>query len=94
MTGSGKVIDSSTIGCAGSQSVSPVNVVLQTDDRRDVAGAHRCDVFAVIGVHLQKPANALALALGRIQRIAAGFQFAGVDAHEGQLADMRVGLRS
>ena len=38
-----------------------------------------------------KPADALALALGRVQRVAAGFQRAGVDADVCQLADVRVG---
>ena len=91
MTGSGKVIDSSTTGSAGSQSVSPVKVALQTDDRRDIAGAHRGNLLPVVRVHLQQPADPLALALGGVQRVAAGFQRAGVDADEGQLADVRVG---
>ena len=54
MTGSGKVIVSRMTGCPGSHSVSPVKVLLQTNRRRDVAGAHLLDFFAVVGVHLQQ----------------------------------------
>src|SRR5688572_15542347 len=42
-------------------------------------------------MHLQQPANPLPLTLGGIQRVATSFHFAGIDADECQLADMRVG---
>ena len=61
MTGSGNSIDSSTIGCAGSQSVSPV-VVSRRPDRADVAGEDLGDLLALVGVHLDQPADAFALA--------------------------------
>ena len=51
-----------------------------------------CDFLAVIGVHLQQATDALPLALGGVQRVAARIKLAGVDAQIGQLADMRVGL--
>ena len=65
---------------------------LQTDDRADVAGADRLDFFAVVGVHLEQATDPLAVTLGRVQRIAAGLEDAGVDPDIGQLADVRVGL--
>src|SRR5687767_12356468 len=42
-------------------------------------------------MHLQQSANPLPLTLGGIQRVATSFHFAGIDADECQLADMRVG---
>ena len=55
MTGSGNSIDSSTIGCAGSHSVSPV-VVSRRPTGADVAGEDFFDFLALVGVHLdQRP---------------------------------------
>ena len=59
MTGSGKSIDSSTIGFFSSQSVSPVRDLLQADGRGDVAGVDLLDLLALVGVHLQEAADAL-----------------------------------
>ena len=65
--------------------------VLEADGRGDVAGAHFLDLLALVGVHLQQPADALLLALHRVVDRVAGIQHAGVDAEEGELADERVG---
>ena len=65
--------------------------VLQADSRDDVAGRDDVDVLAVVGVHLQQTADALLVALRRVQDVGAGVQRAGVDAEVGQLADERVG---
>ena len=43
-------------------------------------------------MHLEQPADALALALGGVERIAARVEGAGVDAEVSQLADVRVRL--
>src|SRR6056297_3664755 len=65
--------------------------VLQAYRRGDVAGAHFLDLLALVRVHLQQSADALALALHRVEHGVAGIQHAGVDAEEGQVADERVG---
>ena len=59
MTGSGKSIDSSTIGFFSSQIVSPVVTLLQADRRGDVARVDFLDLFALVGVHLQQAADPL-----------------------------------
>ena len=61
--------------------------VLQTGKRDDVAGESLFDLFAVDGVHHHHPANALFLALGRVEHRVALFQDARVDARKGQRAD-------
>src|SRR5205807_6425036 len=40
--------------------------VLQADGGRDVAGAHFFDLFALIGVHLQQPADSLPAVLAAV----------------------------
>ena len=62
MTGSGNSSDSSTIGWAGSQSVSPVLVFLKPDAGDDVAGVDGVDVVLGVGVHLEQAADALLVA--------------------------------
>ena len=57
----------------------------------DVARADLVDFLAVVGVHPQDTAHALALALGGVIDIAAGGQCAGIDAEERQLAHEGVG---
>ncbi|MNE57032.1 hypothetical protein D3C80_1519780 [compost metagenome] len=49
------------------------------------------DIFTVIGVHLYDAANAFFLVFHRVIDAAAFGQHAGIDPHEGQLADERVG---
>jgi hypothetical protein len=39
----------------------------QTDGRADVARPHFLDLFALVGVHLQQPSDALGVALGRVE---------------------------
>ena len=65
--------------------------VLQADAGGDVAGQDFLDLFALVGVHLQDPADALLLAADRVVDRVARLQHARVDAHERQLADVRVG---
>ena len=60
ITGTAKVMDSSAIGCFSSQMVSPVDNVLQANRGADIARQNFVDVFALVGVHLQQAANALA----------------------------------
>ena len=64
---------------------------LQAHAGGDVAGEDFLDLFALVGVHLQDPADALLLAADRVVDRVARLQHARVDAHEGQLADERVG---
>ena len=65
--------------------------VLQTHDGGDIAGIHRVDILAVVGVHLQNAAHTLALALGGVQHGGTGRQLTGVNAEEGQAAHIGVG---
>ena len=65
--------------------------VLQAHAGGDVAGADFVDFHAVVGVHLHDTADALLLAADRVVDAVALGQHARVDAHEGQLADERVG---
>src|SRR3546814_15235798 len=52
--------------------------VLQAGDGDDVAGAGLLDVLAVIGVHLQHAADALAVALHRVEDLRARVDHAGI----------------
>ena len=61
--------------------------VLQADGRRNIARVDLFDLFAVIGVHLKDAAEALALALGGVENVGAGFTGTGVHAEERQLTD-------
>ena len=63
MTGSGKVIDSSTIGLSSVAQRVAGRRVLQADRGGDVAGADLVDLLAVVGVHLEDAADALLAAL-------------------------------
>ena len=63
MTGSGNSMRSSTIGSLRSQSVSPVVVFLKPTTGDDVAGHGHVEVFALVGVHQQDAADALAVFL-------------------------------
>src|SRR5882757_2303419 len=65
--------------------------VLEADAGGDVAGAHFLQLGPLIGVHLQHAADALGLAVARVVDEVAGVEHAGVDAHEGQGADVLVG---
>ena len=65
--------------------------VAQADAGGDVAGQDLLDLFALVGVHLQDPADALLLAADRVVDRVARLQNTGIDAHERQLADVRVG---
>ena len=93
MTGSGKVIDSSTIGMLGVGQRVAGEGVLQADGRGDVARVHRCRlILAVVGVHLQDAPDPLPLALDRdCQDVRARLERPGVDPEERQLAHERVG---
>ena len=64
--------------------------VLQTDGSADIARQNFIDVFALVGVHLQQTADALAASAAGVEHRVAGFEVAGVDADKGQLADKRV----
>jgi hypothetical protein len=64
--------------------------VLEADGGDDVAGEDGVLVFPVVGVHLQEPADALLLVLGRVQHRAARGELARVDAEVGELSDVGV----
>ena len=80
-------------GTSGSHSVSPGGRRSCSPTRgRDVAGVDLVDLLALVGVHLHQPADALALAAwSALSTLVAGLDRAGVDAEEGQLADVGVG---
>ena len=91
ITGSGKVIDSSTIGALlGGERVAGRRR-LEADAGGDLARADLLALLAVVRVHLEDAADALGLAGGRVEDAVAGLELAGVDAEVGQLADVRVG---
>ena len=64
--------------------------VLESDRRGDVAGAHFLDLLALVRVHLQQTADALALVLRRVVDVRAGLEHARVHAEERQLTDERI----
>ena len=70
---------------AGGQRVARSGV-LQADEGRDVAGEHFLDFRALVGVHLEHAADALAVVLRGVLHHVALLEGAGVDAHEGQRA--------
>ncbi len=91
ITGSGNVIDSSTIGFASAESVSPGRRDLEPDGRGDLACADVVALLAVVRVHLEDAPDPLGLAVRRVEHAVAGLDLAGVDAEVGELADVRVG---
>ena len=60
--------------------------VLQADDRVDVASVRHVDGVLLVGVHLEDLADALLLALGRVEDLGTGLDLTGVHADEGELA--------
>ena len=58
---------------------------LQTHGGADVTRQDLLDLFALVGVHLDEPANALFLVLGRVEDRIAGVQLARVDPKEAKL---------
>ena len=76
--------------CFVAQRVAGVDA-LQSDARANVAGIHFFNFFALVGMHLQQTADALARALAGVVNVAAGFQDAGINADVGHVSDERVG---
>lgn len=64
--------------------------LLQAHDGDDVTGAHRRDLLTLVRVHPVDLADALLLALDRVQHRGAGLEATGVDPDEGELAEVRV----
>ncbi len=91
MTGLGNFIASRMIGLSSSRQRVAGAGVLEADGRGDVAGEHLLDLLPLVGVHLQQPADALALVLGAVVDVAAGLERSGVHPEEGQPADVGVG---
>ncbi len=65
--------------------------VLEPDQGHDVAGAGVLDLLARVGVHLQDPADPLALPLDRVHHVGAALDHAGVHPDERQGPDERIG---
>ena len=63
---------------------------LGADQGGDVAGADGVDLLAAVGVDAQDAADPFALVLDRVVNVAAGGQFARIDADECLLADVGV----
>src|SRR5580693_8166222 len=61
--------------------------ILQTNCRADVASQNLADIFTFVGVHLQKPANALGPSPSRAKHRVSGLNLAGINTNESQLAD-------
>ena len=91
ITGLGNFIASRMIGLSSSRERVAGPGVLETDRRRDVAREHFLDLVPLVGVHLEQPADPLALVLGAVVDVAAGLERARVHPEEGQPADVRVG---
>ena len=64
--------------------------VLEAHHGDDLAGADRRDLLTLVGVHLVDLADPLLAALGHVEDHGAGLEPARVDAHERQLAEVRV----
>ena len=64
--------------------------VLEADHRVDVAGGRRVDGVLLVGVHLEQLADALLLALGRVDDLRAARHVTRVDPDVGELAEERV----
>ncbi len=64
---------------------------LQAHYRGDITRVNGFDFFALVGVHAQQPAHALARVLRRVVNIAPGIEFAGIDADVRDVANERVG---
>ena len=90
MTGAGKSMDSRITGLLVVAQRLTGGGLLQTHDGDDVAGAHRLDLLTLVRVHPVDLADALLLALDRVQHRGAGLQAARVDPDEGELAQVRV----
>ena len=67
MTGSGKSSDSSSTGRVHRRERVAGDDVAQADHRGDVAGEDLVELLALVGVHLQQPADAALAALGDVQ---------------------------
>ena len=91
MTGSGNVIDSSTIGAFSARERVARRRALEPDAGGDLAGHDRLALLAVVRVHLEDAADPLGLAGDRVEDAVAGLERAGVDAEVRELADERVG---
>ena len=63
----------------------------EPDGRRDVAGVHLLDLFALVRVHLEQPPDALGSLLGRVVDTGARTEDTRVDTEERQLTDEGVG---
>ena len=68
--------------------------VLEADDRVDVTGGDRVDRVLLVGVHLEDLADALLLALGRVDDLGARVEVTRVDADVGEATEERVHQRS
>src|SRR5438034_1462089 len=64
--------------------------VAEPDRGGDVARVDLLDLLALVGVHLEQPADALLLPLDRVVDIGAGAHHARVDAQKRERADVRV----
>src|SRR5712692_3022652 len=63
----------------------------QADAGADVARVNLADFLALVGMHLQQTANALAALSPEVVYRVPSLELAGVDANKGELADERVG---
>ena len=90
ITGSGKIIRSRMIGFAAVAQRVAGGGVLEAETGHDVAGHGHVEVLALVGVHQQDAAEALAPLLGGVVDLVALVDRARVDAEVGQLAE-RVG---
>lgn len=82
-------MDSRTTGSPVAQGLTGRGV-LKTHDGDDVARADLGDLLTLVGVHAVDLADALLAALEAVQHLGAGLHDARVDAHVGELAQVRV----
>ena len=86
MTGSGKIIFSRRIGLLlVAERVAGARVA-EADGRVDVAGVGLGELLALVGVHAQDAADALALVARRVEHHRAARDLARVDAEEREVA--------
>src|SRR6266436_422909 len=64
---------------------------LQAHAGANIACIHGFNFFALIGMHLQQAADAFTRPLPRVVNVAAGLEYAGINADVGNVSDERVG---
>ena len=100
MLGLATTISAFMLSLTAAHAAEPINGRWVTEERDavvlirgcgNVTCAHFFDLLPVIGMHLQQPAYALFPILNRIEHGVFGFQYAGIDPEESEVAVFIIG---